>query len=437
MNEPTPTLGKKISLAIFFAILLLFVLNIFTPLRLNTDGIRYLNIVEYFNGNLGSNSTAAHDYLPHGYPRLLYLLGQLHLLRPTVITLLNIFSVFAACYLLGCLFEIKNKPLYFSLVMLSFILIKHATLPVSDEVFMFLFILSIYLWDRFFKRQRHFIILALITTIISIYLRTAGAAIFIGVLLYLCYLKRSFFLKKKIAIAVAILLLTGICIGLICNLTILEKKITYVQQLDFELIVKKPYNIIERFLIHIKEIGEVTLNIPYSKLSVLINFHGLDIAAILLIIVGLATLYIFYRVVKHEKLYQSLGFWICLSYLIMIFLWPYYDARFLIPIVPVFIFTLYYHLSSLARSRFIKFIPIIIYVVFGLVSMLYADAISLSKPFFLTHYGFDPALTRQYQIHFSNQKLNKAAKPVYDINKDNTLYLLEKYDLKPFHLGDK
>ena len=61
-------------------------------------------------------------------------------------------------------------------------------------------------------------------------------------------------------------------------------------------------------------------------------------------------------------------------------------------------------------------------------SLLYSDAVSLSKPFFINHYGFKPELTSHYILHFKNQQLPDKAKPVYDVKKDRDMFLLEKYD---------
>jgi len=430
LNSHKHPINHKFSIAIFGTVLLLVMLNIFTPLRLNTDGIRYLNILEYLKGNLGNNSTAAHDYLPHGYPWLLYLLQHFNLLSSLSITLINIGAVLIAAYFLADMLAIKNRFFYFSLILASFINIKHFELPVSDQFFTLVFIGSIYLWSHVFKGKTYFIIPALLLTLLSIYIRTAGAAIIIGVLFYLCFLKKDVLFKKKVYLVTAGLLIAGFFTVFFIYLPLFEKKIDYIKQLDLASIAKNPVAIIERFSIHIKEIGEIVINSPYSKLSTLINIHGFDIAAFVLIIAGLLALYMFYRAVKQLKLYNLFVFWVYAGYLLIIIFWPFYDARFLIPIVPVFIYLFFYYLSSLSKS-IIKLVPVVIYVVFGVVSLLYSDALSLSKPFFLKHYGFDQELTKKYEIHFKNEQLDKISRPVYNINDDDILYLLEKYDRSP------
>jgi hypothetical protein len=421
--------NRLFSVAIFLLVMFLVLLNIFTPLRLNTDGIRYLNIIEYLNGNLDKNSGAARDFLPHGYPLFLLFLQKMHLLCPAVITLINIFCVLISSYILAKSLKIENKLIYFSIIMISFINIKQFTLPVSDQFFTLLFVWSIYFWINFFNGRLYFIIPALIITIISIYVRTAGIAVVVGVLLYIIYLNKKLILNKKILLGFIAILFIFFIVIFIDNLSFFEKKIDYIRQLEIEGMIKNPFSIIKRLSIHIQELGEVVINIPYSKLSSIIHLKGFDIS--LLITAGIVSLYVICKSVAYLKLYNSFVFWAFLSYLIMIFLWPFYDTRFLIPVIPLFIYLFYYYISKLFKIRYIKILQVVLYVSLGLISLAYSDLLSLNKSFFLKHYGFDPQLTGHYRIHFRNQTLDASQKPVYDINKNNELYLLEKYDTNP------
>lgn len=423
--------NKPFAAIIFCLVMFLVLLNLFTPLRLNTDGIRYLNILEFLNGNLDKNSFAAHDFLPHGYPLFLFFFEKIHLLSPALITLINILCTLTSSYILAKLLKIENRLIYFSIVMISFINIKQFTLPISDQFFTLLFIWSIYLWVIFFNGRLYFIIPALIVTVLSIYVRTAGIAVIIGVILYTIYLNKNLLLNKKILSGIIAILIIFFFIIFIYNLSLFEKKIDYIRQLEMEGMVKNPFSIIKRLFIHFQELGEVAINIPYSKLSPMIHLKAFDSSLFILIVAGIISLYIIFKSVIYLKLYKSLVFWAFFSYLMMIFLWPFYDTRFLVPIIPLFLYLFYYYISNLLKIRFIKITQVVLYVSLGLISLVYSDALSLNKLFFLKHYGFDPKLTENYRIHFKNETLDISQKPVYDINKYNELYLLEKYDKKP------
>ena len=419
---------NKLALWLFCVAMFLVLLNIFTPLRLITDGIRYLDILEYFKGGLGNNSTAAHEVLPHGYPWLLFLFDKLPLPFPMVITTVNIFCVLFACYLLTKLLQVDNKLIFYSLVLLSFINIKHFTMPVSDQVFTLLFVASIYLWSKFCCGRRYYIIAALVLTAAAIFVRTAGIAIVPGIIIYLIYNNRAKLAGRKILIAgITIILLAAIAIFVI-KLSVLEAKIGYLNQLNLGTMIKAPSSIIGRLQLHFKELGEMVLNIPYSKLAGNIKVGGFDTAEYLLVVLGAVTLYIAARAVVKLKLMGTLAFWVFLIYLVMIFLWPFYDTRFLIPVILMFIYLLYTYLIKFIKVHYLKTVPLLIYISFGFLSLAYSDAISLNKTFFLNHYGADPTLTAKYRIHFEDLKLKTDKRPVYNINDNNVLFLLEKYD---------
>lgn len=399
-----------------------------SPLRLNTDGIRYLNILEFLKGNFG---TTNHDFLPHGYPWFLYMLNRLHLLGAWSITLVNILSILTASYFLAKLLKVKHRLLYFTLVLLSFINIKQYTLPISDQFFTLVFILSIYFWTLFLNGKKHLIIPAIIFTALSIYIRTAGFSIIIGLIFYSVYLKRDFIGKNKLLLY-ALVFFAAACITVfMVKIAVLENKADYIKQLRLHDMIGHPASIIERLCIHIKELGEIAINIPYSKLSSIITIRSFDVAQVILIITGLFTLFILYRAVISKQLYKVFLFWACLGYVMIIALWPFYDTRFLLPLVPVIVYLFFYYIFNAVKFPVLKFIPITVYVLLGLISLFYSDAMSVSKPYFLSHYGFDPVLTRQYEIHFKNQQSH--TNPVYNINNNNVLYLLENYDNKPFN----
>ncbi|ASU36772.1 hypothetical protein [Mucilaginibacter xinganensis] len=418
--------NTPLTVGLFCIVALLVLLNIFTPLRLITDGIRYLNILELLNGTLDTNSNLAHDVLPHGYPQLLFLLNKLHLLNSMSITAVNILCTLVACYMLTKVLYIDNKLFFFSLVMLSFINIKHFTLPVSDQLFAALFISGIYCWTKFFEGSVIFVAAALLFTAASIYVRTAGVAIAPGMVLYLIYTNRAKIAAYWVLLLSVFVVISAALAVFIIKLPFLQTKVDYLRQLDLTLMIKDPLSIAGRLSLHFKELGELIWNIPYSKLAGVVTIKGFDNAQYLLVITGGAALFIFFRATVKLKLIDHFAFWVFLTYLVMIFLWPYYDTRFLIPIIPVFVYVFFTYLFKFVKSGYLKMAPIVIYVLLGFVSLGYSDAISLNNAFFLKHYGADKELTEKYRVHFQNKTVG--IKPTCNIFSDNVSYFLEKYD---------
>lgn len=428
-NDPSnkiPNNVRNVSLVLLALVTLLTFVNVVTPLRLNTDGIRYLMIVEFMKGNLDSNSVAAKDFLPHGYPRLLWLIDRVGLLNGTMVTIMNLCSLLLAGYFVTKLLPLKNRAIFFVCLMLSFVNIKQSTLAVSDHLFSFLFFLAIYLWTASFKGKRWAILPAFLVTVISIYVRTAGIALVAGIGFYMVFRSSKTLFRSKIVIAAIVAAVVAGIVAFMINLTYIEQKVDYVRQLNLPSFLSNPIALLDRILLHVLELGEVILNIPNSKLGSLLHIHSFDAARYLLIALGLVSIYLIYRAIKTTQLYKHFLFYPVIAYLLMIALWPAYDTRFLLPLIPVIAYLLINWISALSYKPLYKVVLALPFFCLGVTSALYSAGLSTSKTFFLNHYGFDPVLTSKYRTHFDDWSQGKY--PVYSIHDEPTLYLLEQYD---------
>jgi len=417
----------KIGILFFGLVTILLLLNVFTPLRLNTDGTRYLNILQYFEGLFDKNSGPAKDFLPHGYPWLLFVLDKLGILNAASICLINIISFLLACYILTKILPVENKWVFYGLVLLSFVYIKHTTLPVSDPLFVLLFMSAIYFWSGYFNGNKNYILPCLLITIVAIYVRTVGIIIVPSITLYIAFKnKKQLFQNRLLLYVLSFALFAGLIV-FFYKLPFLESKVSYLQQLKIMTMMKQPYSIVDRLSMHLKETGEIFLNVPYSKLT-LLKIGNFDIAYYLLIVAGITALYISFLCTVRLKLFDKLIFWVLATYTLMIFLWPFNDARFLMPIIPVMLYLVFVYLFKFSEKKPMKIGLLCIYISLGLLSLIYSDALSLNKNFFLNHYGFDPQLTSDYRTHFGNKASSADTKNSYNIENENVLYLLDKYD---------
>ncbi len=379
-------------------------------------------------GNLDKTSDAAHDYLPHGYPWLLLFLDKLYLLCPGVITFINIICVLAGSYILAGIFDIRDKIIYLSLVLISFVCIKHYTLVVADEVFTLIFISAIYFWSKFFSGERLFIIQAVILSCLGVLVRSAGVAVIAGAVLYAIFLyRRQLFKRKIVLIAFITVCIVSIAI-FIFNINFFERHIDYVKQLDIEDILTNPFSFFQRIGFHLQELGEIAINAPFSKVSGVFGNNVLYFFVATGLVIFVAVFYIIYKL----KIYNKFYFWVFICYLLIILIWPFYDTRFMIPVIPFFIYFFLQYLHTY-KLKYVTIITGAAYLIFGLSSLCYSDLLSVNKTFFVKHYGADTVLSENYRIHF-NMEINKPhGTTVNDINKDNELYLLDKYDKKPFN----
>ncbi|MBS1587471.1 MAG: hypothetical protein JSS82_18205 [Bacteroidetes bacterium] len=420
--SPKNTRYASIALLVFVSVLLL--LNVFTPLRINTDVARYLNIMEYLQGKLGADSFAATDFYPHGYPRLLSLLSACGMLNVKVLVVINMLSVLLAAYLFTQLFPVRNKHLFIALVLLSFVNIKHITLPVADELFTFVLLLATLLAKKGFDRNYAWFLPALLLALLSMYLRTAGIEFFGGLLFYLVYLFVARYKSHKYFRLIASVTTLGVLAGLVMVIVVLQYKSSYLQQLMPEGPYARHY-ISKRLGYHFRELGEVLVNLPSSQLAG--RLHS-NLVNYFFIMVGALVLLRMVSVAAAGKLFKRVPVWVVLCYVAMVLLWPFYDTRFMIPLIPFVLYVVFPQLREGGDARYVHKGVMVLFVLTGFLSMAYSDALSLSKNRFLKSYGNEPKLTRAYQLHFDKQNVGQQSAAHDDRDSLRMLYLLDTYD---------
>lgn len=414
------------SFILLLLVVMLASLNVFTPLRITTDSFRYLNIMEYLGGGLGPDSLAAADFYPHGYPYLLLWLERAHALNAAVLVSLNIISVIGSSYLFTRFFPVKQVSLFFAFILMSFINVKHMTLPVADQLFTLFLFGSILCAANGFEKSAAWFIPAIMLAAIAIYLRTAGIVLFAGLALYLLYRGMGRIKSHKhyrLILFVLLILLLAIIAGIVL---LPEGKVSYIDQLALGKCFTHPSSIITRLGYHLQEMGEMTINIPASQ--VMGRLH-LAFIPYLFILAGLIVAYMVIRKAIILCLYQKLPFWIFMAYAAMIFVWPYYDTRFLIPLMPFALYCLFPQFDPGLRAGYPARAVAGVFIFLGFVSLCYSAMLSLSKPKFLQYYGNEPKLTNAYKVHFEKRDAGQSSAAHND--RDTTariIYLLDKYD---------
>lgn len=399
----------------FFIILTLYFLNIFSILRLNVDVFRYFSIVEYLDGNK-MYSFAKNDFYPHGYPQLLRLLIFFKILNQQSITIINIFAVFIGSFFYFKVFEIKKNSIFLILILLNWVIIKHFTLAVPDIIFMALSAIIIYLFKKLIINFNIILFsIVVIFIIFCIYLRTAG--IFLPASFILYYLIKYLQLVKRYQLYLIIIFIISAIFIFYFNLDYLEFKFSYIKQLNLNsLFLTNDANIINRLAIHFRELGEVILNIGTSKLEYLI---GPMLAKFILITIGLFFSSYALYFIHLNKYHNHFLFYPFLLYFIMIFLWPFYDSRFFIPIIPLILMFIKKVFENKYLIKFKSFY-LLIYLLVGIVSLSYSTYFSLNKDIFINKYGNNVNLRNNYKYVFKNNTT---------LNVDsNFTFILKKYN---------
>ena len=137
--------------------------------------------------------------------------------------------------------------------------------------------------------------------------------------------------------------------------------------------------ILQIFSYRLTELGELFGNLPITKLPVklhvIVPWMGLLLFA--LILRGLAT--------KRKKISPTEVFLVC--YIGILFVWPYYDARFWLPIVPLLIAYSVLAVRNLRVPKAVITIYCVIFAIIGFGVIAYSTRITFAGSKFPDRYG--------------------------------------------------
>jgi hypothetical protein len=143
------------------------------------------------------------------------------------------------------------------------------------------------------------------------------------------------------------------------------------------------------------EFGELFVNLPTSKtphaIRAIVPWIGLVL--FLLTVLGLST--------KRRRIGTTEVFLVC--YMGILFVWPYYDARFWLPVIPLLIAYLVLAVKRLRLPHAVVLIYCGIFAALGVAAIAYSTVISFSGSRFPDRYG-DGTLRSTYCAAFDSCK---------------------------------
>lgn len=405
----------------FLAVCLLYLVQLWTPLRLTGDSIALLSIA--------SSAADGHGFLDHGrkthylpgYPAMVVCLGRVGAARPWGLVGLNalfLFIGFASSYYVARrYFQLSSDWAVATLLFsaLSFVLIKHFTLPLTDIPFFGLSMVAVALLvkaERQPEAQYYiYLTLAFLASTTAVLVRPVGIALLPSLA---WSLGRHLRLGDVLRVNKGTILISGFAVAVVLacvSALLLHTK--YVQEglslLAHQGLGRGIHNIL---LYRLHEIGELTLNAPASKLGFLSPLVWLFGAIATLRLVA----YLLHCSPGFAEVYLGI-------YVFILFLWPYGDTRFWTPVLPL----LFAELFSLARPWMFtgwKKRAILLYsaayMLMGFAALAYSTRITFSGREFPHLYG-DENIRATYEMFYSE--------PNADRTKSNapTLELLRRY----------
>jgi hypothetical protein len=406
MRQPPLVATTRGAVVIFVA---LYVLQIFSPLRLNTDSGRFLSMAISAVDGHGFVANGQPDAFPEGYPLLLAGLIRSGLGSTLWINTFNILCVLGSVLLFHRILALRpavDQPARMVLCLLplaSWVWIKHAAIPLSENPYLLLSMAALLLASHAHLAAAGcswvWWLGALLLALATYRVRTVGITLVaaIGVVAirpvtwYVATKKR----RPAIAFAGALFLIAVLTLvwRWFQAAPAASPSSSYLAQAR---VGREngwlPY-LASSFGSHLRELGEMFLNLPASRfpsLGPLFSIAGA--VGFSVFVVGIPRLARRFPVLAaYAGLYAAL-----------ILVWPFYDPRFWMPLFPVMLLCGWLALEnaiSHAAMRGVLMVWVVAFVALGLGAQLLNVQISLAGPQFPLLYG-DGTTRDTYRVAF-------------------------------------
>lgn len=418
-----PRLTRQVWMAATGVVVIVYLVNFFTPFRLTNDTVRYFALLEERLGTWPDAFGHTNDFLPYGYVFFLEGLARLHLLSPFSIAFCQLL------YLAGSLFFIKklfgpsiNTWLFTCLTLLNWTTIKLVMTPLSELQFLFFTSASLYSYQRFLQNKKPgLLILTIILCLVAFITRTAGIVLIVALLLSFVLSNRQYvsgWIKQRplVSLLSLVVLVAGMAF-----LVTRPKFITYLGYFWKPLSQDGGSFFAHNLRLHAMDLAELFINTPYSKVAMQITPAVAGAAYLVtgLLFPGL----LIWCLIKHRtRIPVAISVYLIL-YLALIFNWPFFEARFFFPILPLMLAVYLLHLAqSTNLQRRFAAVYLTGYVLMGAFVMGYYSRLSYDRDFMKKKH--DAGIwEKEYDYLFSGRAVTDSTA----INRQ-ALYILRKYN---------
>jgi len=391
---------------------ILYFINCFTPFRLTNDTVRYFAIKETMEGSWPEEFGARNDFLPPGYAYFLMALSKSGILNSFTICFIQLLFLAGSLNYVRKIFA-PALPVFTFIIfsLLNWTTLKFTITPLSEMQFLFFTTGALYYFHRFNQAKKWgWLFVTAIFCFLAILTRTAGVLLAISLLLSLVVNKGT---RSK---AVVILLAIVVVAGLIIFFT-QPKFIRYLGYFMRPFTTDPVAFFTNNILRHLQDWAELFINAPLSK-TVYISYLRIVymLAGLFFMVITLSRVFgKKFSIPVHIRIYL-------VGYVLLIFNWPFYEARFWFPVLPLLAAILLLPKNSVHPVfRPIVSLYKLYYVLTGIFVMGYYTWLSYNKDAMAKLHDAGK-WEREYRIHFFNEK---SVDTTYD---KKALYLLDKYD---------
>ena len=384
-----------------------YLLQIYSPLRLNTDAIAYLSMAASAADGDGFNFNARRLPFPIGYPALLAGLDRAGLGASRVFTGLNCLLLalgLAASYaLLRRVFKLPRRvaTLLCCLTLLCYVFVKHVPLPMAEIPFFGVSMAGLYTlsWAEQCPDSRRWyaIGVAALLTVAAISFRTIGIAM-IPALLWVGLSKQSLQGFPSVVTRHRWLLLLLLLAVAVVLMLLMSQALALPKYLNEFMSQYRRHSLSNRVMYNLSakltEWGALIVNVPRSRFPA-----SLKVALPFLGLIGLGTL--FFGLWTRRRAVSAVEVFV-LTYVLILFLWRGHNARFWLPVVPLLMGWL-----ALVFQRIMRTVPgravVVLYLLWfaftGCAALVYSSRITLAGSAFPDRYG-DGSLSPTYRVAF-------------------------------------
>lgn len=420
----------------FLLISLAYLLQIASPLRLVGDGVDYLLQASSAVDGYGFRVHGEQSMRPPGYPALIFLLVKSGIGKSWAIVAWNCFMLGIGCwagyYVLRRSFALDARfaQILCLLTLLSFVMVKHATYPLSDVSFfgasMPCLLLLLQAEGDTSTGRYWRLAVAVPLLVFCIELRTIGIALIpafawaaVGGAPWARNVLQS--LRRRKAASLVLLLLVVIAMAWAGRMFL------HSRYLQFNAKTLHRRGVIGNFISdlsdHTLEWGELAVNAPVSKLPA-----GLELPVR---IIGFLALVLAATGLWEKRRTIDALVWYIAGFAAIVFGYPWFDTRLWLPVLPLLMGYILIGARRLVPARLLRpaiFAYCSIFCLLGIVALGYSTRLTFAGSRFPDLYG-DGTLRATYRAAL----LGEPPKNADDIDPDS-LYLLRRYE---WRLGSK
>jgi hypothetical protein len=411
-------------------LVLAYFLQLFTPLRTNTDAITFLEIAASASDGHGFLTQGEPSHYPPGYPLLLVGLDRVGLACSAVLVGLNLLSLaiglVSAAYILHRSFRLEEEAILtiMILTLLCWVLIKHVTLPISDIPYLGVGLASVAVltWaEEVGPRRKPFAIaIGLMASGLGLSIRTIGIALLPAVAVAVVGPPRTATGRLRIWLGGDwrrwLLVTVGMLGAVVAGFVVLSRT-KYVHEMAVDW---RGWIMLGRY--RLGDWGELLVNTSLAKLPE--RVYGpvllLGILAGLWVALGLAAR----RRVEVVDAYVG-------TYVGILLVWPYEDARFWLPVFPLLVayaWKAYQSVEHWPGIRWAARAYVGAYALFGVAALVYSSWLSLSGDRFGERYGAGVYRASYREVYGSGQGVHPD--PKADPSDPRVVSVLKRYRLR-------